>query len=1367
MAQIAQDYARNKIDETNLPSSFVAFLKKLYTEFVEFMRRAKLLDQAFAEGKIDAEFERYLSEKIGLSDATMIEREVSRIEGEQGEKSFSIRARDEAYDAAVKAGDEAEQQRIVDEAAKEAGYTVGPVLHGTGKEFTVFDKEKRGASNTSASKKAFWFTTDEATATNFSRLRNTVSQSRIIKAYLKGNFATSDFSNIPDWNTKESHAKRNEVVQRAIREGKDGVHFVNMADLGPRSDVYAVFDSNQIKSADPITRDDAGNVIPLSQRFNAESNDIRFSIREKTPTQEELDAMKEGLPQYTIKIENYAGLKKILLYSPERKREVGFAYVKKDKKDKTTLNVFETNIDFSFRNRGFGQSLYREIAKYAQSVGATTLAGNPVTPEAMKRREQLFETEKPETADVMGTDYAYAKSKVPSQILFSIQSQEQIDRVNKAVADTTQFAEGRMALYERAKVRFKGILAENKDILDALKEGGAAPEKIRRAKLLQGIAELEVILRQLPAEVRGKVGGFGVLARGGTGDTFLANFFRDRVRMIDEQLEKYLSKEYDEELYRVFERSKPKKDKPGEKPKGIGADIQDLFAKVKEAQKWTTEEVNAHLAAIDSRLESEDLSPADEARLTREADLIGLVGGWNPRYEQVVKPNGKTSIVKVYNGKTSNSKSHALKILKETWAKGYYNFILKKIQEKEQRQADRDDAIAATGKDGVLSERQEADKKENGLGGKFKKGYFNLISFDQFVSVLFGEKSVIATRLADGERNANSQKEDATQAKMEEIADFFAKLSKGDKLKGEQLRWKMSQRSLKPFEGTQWSNLEFSETEAVAATMLWMQEDGKRHMEGKYDDGGKPISKWHYNQQFIDLLEKSLSKEAKALRDFLLKKYDAEYDAINKVYKALNGINLPKIENYSPVTVAPVTAPAGMAIDPITGGAMAARGTAPGALRSRGVQIAEPKFQDALQTYIAHTKQMEHWKAYAPFMAEANGILRNRDVQNAIEAKGGKEAKAVLNTWTDLFSQGGVRSAEAQLGLSKEISALGGRAARVALVGRLGTIIIQSTQLGASLAEMPTGSYILRMSKLLSGNLGWKDAFDSPYIQRRLNEMPPIVRQAVEGLRSDRPNIIKASVEKLGRLISGADALFTAGTYAITYDYHLTQAKSMGITSPEEYARNVAERAVDKLAQPTRMGARSVIENTSTGLIRNFWAFASESRKNLGLAAYAMQAQDPARIGRTLVSLVILNSLVGNIIRNAWSDAKDEDDDEWFDEKHWGIKRMIASTMVDSIQVRGIPVLGDAISEGFYNAFNQYQQSGSLVSFASGVRAMKHLPQYIEGDADWEMTFKDIDGILSMGGLFNENIAAAASLSHLAKDAFGVAKTAKKEVIGE
>lgn len=42
---------------------------------------------------------------------------------------------------------------------------------------------------------------------------------------------------------------------------------------------YVAFNPNQIKSADPITYDDAGNVIPLSERFNPEKEDIRYSIR--------------------------------------------------------------------------------------------------------------------------------------------------------------------------------------------------------------------------------------------------------------------------------------------------------------------------------------------------------------------------------------------------------------------------------------------------------------------------------------------------------------------------------------------------------------------------------------------------------------------------------------------------------------------------------------------------------------------------------------------------------------------------------------------------------------------------------------------------------------------------------------------------------------------------------------------------------------------------------------------------------------------------------------------------------------------------------------------------------------------------------
>ena len=41
---------------------------------------------------------------------------------------------------------------------------------------------------------------------------------------------------------------------------------------------YIAFSPNQIKSADPVTYDDNGNVIPLSERFNPEKEDIRYSL---------------------------------------------------------------------------------------------------------------------------------------------------------------------------------------------------------------------------------------------------------------------------------------------------------------------------------------------------------------------------------------------------------------------------------------------------------------------------------------------------------------------------------------------------------------------------------------------------------------------------------------------------------------------------------------------------------------------------------------------------------------------------------------------------------------------------------------------------------------------------------------------------------------------------------------------------------------------------------------------------------------------------------------------------------------------------------------------------------------------------------
>ena len=77
------------------------------------------------------------------------------------------------------------------------------------------------------------------------------------------------------------------MARTAMWHGYDGLILKNVTDIGWAehegktvddylTDDYAVFSPEQIKSAEPVVRDDAGNVIPLSERFNEKNPDIRF-----------------------------------------------------------------------------------------------------------------------------------------------------------------------------------------------------------------------------------------------------------------------------------------------------------------------------------------------------------------------------------------------------------------------------------------------------------------------------------------------------------------------------------------------------------------------------------------------------------------------------------------------------------------------------------------------------------------------------------------------------------------------------------------------------------------------------------------------------------------------------------------------------------------------------------------------------------------------------------------------------------------------------------------------------------------------------------------------------------------------------------
>lgn len=169
---------------------------------------------------------------------------------------------DQAYTDAVNRGDMATAQKLVDQAARDAGYTI-KAYHGTDAEtFNEFDKGRIGeATGISILGDGFYFADNKKAAKQYGK--------NVYTVYLK---QTSPYS------ATAEDAYRLKAVELE-KQGHDGV----VLPTG-KGNIYMVLDPNQIKSAEAVTYDDDGKVIPLSKRFNPDSNDIRYSLSDQEQT---------------------------------------------------------------------------------------------------------------------------------------------------------------------------------------------------------------------------------------------------------------------------------------------------------------------------------------------------------------------------------------------------------------------------------------------------------------------------------------------------------------------------------------------------------------------------------------------------------------------------------------------------------------------------------------------------------------------------------------------------------------------------------------------------------------------------------------------------------------------------------------------------------------------------------------------------------------------------------------------------------------------------------------------------------------------------------------------------------------------------
>ncbi|MGB0257463.1 MAG: hypothetical protein ACPGES_02310 [Coraliomargarita sp.] len=1190
--------------------------QEIWNDVLRFRRRyAEIIEEAFdthSQGVLDASEKQDRVDQYAQTGGGRAPEETSP------EFGYSIsQEMDADYMAVVEAGDMEAAQDMVDQAAKSAGYDLGPLFHGSPQadKFSIFDPQKGKNSFGGINRIANWFTTSKQQAEGFAQYYDVrpdqtlkTSEGQVYSAYVKAENVWNPKTFKELWRVvsgrmggktiQDATSEDVEMIREYLRNSNiDAIKITETKrdeSFGvPAGDYYAVLDPNQIKSADPVTYDDAGNVIPLSERFDTEQTDIRFQLG--------TDDMVVGLMDAT---------RRRMLKSPE-----------------------------------FKMAFFENLLKRLQAIQA------------------FIETR--------GTAYNF-------------------DAFGK---------------------EFSGKFSDEK-------EG-----------VLNALAMFEAIQKSLPPDLRGRLTGALAMAKQDTAEKQL-EYLKGRVKSASGLVEKWMNREMNVQLKKLFKREKVTKNVPGKKPGGkAGADIHDIFAILRQAENWSQDEVDAH---VNGRLDAADNAETieAEAKMRMEANLVGLVGNWK-------------------NASVSR-KIQAVVEATRAFEAGYATYKLKKLMEREDREIMRKELKRATGKAGHGAERDAKMLKEQGMKAGGKNFLLDLLSFEDLLGYIFGRNSAIVKKFVDLERKASQKKADFIQARAEGLEALFNKLA-GGKLQGEKLRYKLG--SVKSIES---QGRKLTEFEALSATMMWMQEDGRRHMIGPKDDDGKPTGEWNYDEDFIAEIEAQLSDEAKAVRAHLLDVYGSEHAQINPTFRDINGINMPQNALYSPITVKPMQAGKGEMTDPTTGMSMSTASLTPGSLRTRGVSIAEPEFRDVVQTFLSHTQQIGHWLAYAPMMKDLSPVMRHRDVINSVESKAGQQGVRVLSKWEQYFTAGGIVDASAYSTIQGLLNRMLGRAAGAVLIGRLSVIIIQTTQLGAAIAEMPVGSYIYRFSKLFSpqGMKMWREAFKSSYIQRRLNEMPVVVREAMKGLEASKPSTFKYLVRKAGEAIGGMDALMTAGTYAIVYDYQLKMAKQNGMTGAEaeRWAKNEAERSVERVAQPTRAGTRSIFENTATNpFVRVGWAFASEGRQKLALGLYRTFSKQTSmgEKGRALALMFLINGALGTLMRTAWRDMKDGEDDEVFDERYWDPKRLMLATLTEPLG--GMPFVGDAIESGIYATAGEWSPEGNMLSsIPQAMEATWNLKDF--GERDAMKNLKEVEKILGGLALSNDTLSAASSVSHLVTD---------------
>lgn len=209
--------------------------------------------------------------------------------------------RDAEYLSAVKRGDLETARSMVNEAAEDAEYDITAYHVSMNGAFNVFDRNRLGentvdyaddAATAATAYLGFWFSDHDVSKPTYSygMIPGDARQFRLkadalypialqtLQDELLNEYISEDA--IEQYSDGEYSAIRGAAEEYAAEMQRMGYSGLKVQDSELGGTSYVVFDPEQIKSADAVVYDDNGKVIPLSERFNSKSRDVRYSNRD-------------------------------------------------------------------------------------------------------------------------------------------------------------------------------------------------------------------------------------------------------------------------------------------------------------------------------------------------------------------------------------------------------------------------------------------------------------------------------------------------------------------------------------------------------------------------------------------------------------------------------------------------------------------------------------------------------------------------------------------------------------------------------------------------------------------------------------------------------------------------------------------------------------------------------------------------------------------------------------------------------------------------------------------------------------------------------------------------------------------------------